>query len=205
MNFLTLGLIMLFSAMLPGPDFAIVTKNTLLHSRRAGIYTTLGISAAVLVHMTYCVLGFAAIIRESPVLFHVVQYVGAIYLAYLGFKLIIAKAPEPVESMEESHKKITKMPAKKAFQQGFFCNLFNPKATLFFLTLFSLVITAKTPFWVSLAYGAEMFFIAVLWFCTLTCLLSHSAISAILNKVRNSVEKVLGVGLIVMALVMVFW
>ena len=57
----TIGLLMLFASILPGPDFALVTKNTVLYSRRSGIYTAFGISCAVLIHIAYCGLGLAIV------------------------------------------------------------------------------------------------------------------------------------------------
>jgi threonine/homoserine/homoserine lactone efflux protein len=72
-QFFTIGLLMLLSAMLPGPDFALVTKNSILHSRRAGLFTSLGIGSAILVHITYCVLGLAVIISQSLLLFSVIK------------------------------------------------------------------------------------------------------------------------------------
>lgn len=71
--FFTIGFLMLFAVMLPGPDFALVTKNTLLHSRRAGVFTTLGIGTANLIHMTYCSLGLAIVIANSLFLFSVIK------------------------------------------------------------------------------------------------------------------------------------
>lgn len=210
-HFFMLGFVMLFSAMLPGPDFAIVLKNTLLHSRKAGIYTSLGIGTAILIHMTYCVLGFAAIIRESTMIFHAVQYIGATYLAYMGSRLVFTKLfntekSETPEKIDYVHPELAKsISMKTAFRQGFICNLFNPKATLFFLTLFSLVITANTPFWINLVYAGEMFFIAVAWFCLLSCLLSYSSISSVLNKIRHSMERALGIGLIALAVCMIIF
>jgi RhtB (resistance to homoserine/threonine) family protein len=203
-HFFSLGIIMLLAAMAPGPDFAIVTKNTLLHSRRAGIYTALGISLAICVHMTYCVLGVAAVIHESPFVFRVIQYAGAVYLIYLGCMLL--KAPSTPFSSDEC---ITEMPEvnkrraismRKAFKQGFICNLFNPKATLFFLTLFSVTTTDENSFYINLGYAAEILFVTIVWFSTLAYLLSHQAITPFFDKAKNSIEKILGIGLILLAI-----
>lgn len=202
-HYLSLGIIMLLGAMSPGPDFAIVTKNTLLHSRRAGIYTALGVSAAICVHMTYCLLGFAAVIKSSPLLFQVIQYAGALYLGYLG--IMILKTPATPFSANEGStetpevKRRTGISLKKAFKQGFICNLFNPKATLFFLTLFGVIITGENSFLINFGYAAEIFFITIVWFSTLACLLSHKAIMPFLDKAKHAIEKTLGIGLLLIA------
>ncbi len=199
-HFISLGIIMLLGAMSPGPDFAVVVKNTLTHSRRAGIFTAFGITAAICVHMTYCVLGFAAIIRESVLLFQAIQYIGAAYLAYLGFMILKAKSVSfSPKELTEKNIKITSMSGFSAFKQGFICNLLNPKATLFFLTLFSVITSDELSLSLSLGYALEIILITIIWFSLLAFLLTHSAIQPFLDKARNGIEKTLGVCLVLMA------
>src|SRR5438552_69104 len=130
-QFFTIGLLMLFSSMLPGPDFALVTKNTILHSRQSGFFTSFGIGSAILVHITYCSLGLAIVISNSILLFNIIKYIGAAYLIYLGISSLFSKQEKHIVS---NNKKIKKSALSKwvAFRQGFLCNLLNPKATLFF-------------------------------------------------------------------------
>ena len=125
----TVGFLTLFSAMLPGPDFAIVTKNTLLHSRRSGIFTSFGIGSAILIHMTYCALGLAIVIYNSIILFNIIKYIGSAYLIYLGITSLLSKVPEKILTKENKIKKAD-LSGFISFRQGFLCNLLNPKATL---------------------------------------------------------------------------
>jgi threonine/homoserine/homoserine lactone efflux protein len=81
-EYYTLGLIALLAAISPGPDFAIVLRNALTHHQRAGIFTALGISAGILVHTSYCVLGLALIISQSILLFNIIKFVGAGYIIW---------------------------------------------------------------------------------------------------------------------------
>lgn len=203
-SFLTLGLIMLLGAMLPGADFAVVTKNSLLHSRKAGLYTALGIGTAIWVHMSYCVLGLAVVIQQSPWIFHTIQYMGAFYLTYLGIMLL---KPHPVEQIETAsgNRTLTPLSNGQAFRQGFMCNLLNPKATLFFLTIFSAVATAQTTLLLNLAYALEIFSTAMLWFCSLAYLISHKAVTAWLRQSTKIIEKILGVILLGLAVFVVLW
>lgn len=202
-SFLTLGIIMFLGAMLPGADFAIVTKNSLLHSRKAGLYTALGIGTAMWVHMMYCVLGLAVIIQKSPWIFHSIQYIGALYLTYLGIILLKPHAAKNIETTSES-KAPTLLSNGQAFRQGFICNLLNPKATLFFLTIFSAVATTQTTLLLNFAYAVEMFLAAMLWFCTLAYLVSHNIVTEWLNKSTRVIEKVLGFMLLGLAIFVVF-
>jgi RhtB (resistance to homoserine/threonine) family protein len=190
-QFITIGILMLLSAMLPGPDFALVTKNTILHSRRAGLFTSLGTGSAILIHISYCALGLALVISESLLLFNIIKYVGAAYLIYLGINSLLAKATPAINATASITK--THLSDFTAFRQGFLCNLLNPKATLFFLALFTVIIKPETPrAWV-LIYALEMFVILTGWFCCLTLILSHPRVLRALNSVEKYITKVLGV------------
>lgn len=196
-QFFTIGLLMLLSAMLPGPDFALVTKNTILHSRRAGLFTSLGIGSAILIHITYCALGLAIVISQSILLFNIIKYIGAIYLIYLGITSLLSKHPNHgAASAAQKVLQKTKMSNLTAFRQGFLCNLLNPKATLFFLALFTIIIKPETPTLWELLYAIEMFIIVTAWFCSLTILLSHPRVLRLLNRIEKYISKALGVFLI---------
>ncbi|OGT37779.1 MAG: lysine transporter LysE [Gammaproteobacteria bacterium RIFCSPHIGHO2_12_FULL_37_14] len=196
-SFLSIGLLMLMAVMLPGPDFALVIKNTILHNRRAGIFTSFGIGLAVIVHMTYCILGLALIISESLLLFSLIKYLGAAYLIYLGIHSFRSKQENIVFSPSNKITQKSKITDFIAIQQGFLCNLLNPKATLFFLALFTVIIKPGTSLIWQLAYGIEMLMIAMSWFIALTFFLSHPRILRLLNKMEKYIAKTLGVFLIV--------
>lgn len=191
----TIGLLILMAVMLPGPDFALVTKNSLLHSRRSGIFTTLGIGTANLIHMGYCSLGLAIVISNSLLLFGLVKYIGAIYLVYLGMTSLFAKESEQLLPANNQLQKST-ISDFASFRQGFLCNLLNPKATLFFLALFTTVIRPETPTYWVLVFIFEMLVIAMLWFITLTFILSHPMVLALLERAEKYIAKTLGVFLI---------
>jgi threonine/homoserine/homoserine lactone efflux protein len=113
----------------PGPDFAIVTHYGMKGSRKAAFLVSLGITTAVLVHVLYCILGIAIFLQNSPLLFHGLQLVGAGYLGYVGLQILCPKN----ETVLGEKKAVS----CGAFRTGFLTNLLNPKATLFFLSLFS--------------------------------------------------------------------
>ncbi|MCD8542433.1 MAG: LysE family translocator [Gammaproteobacteria bacterium] len=193
---------MLLGAMLPGADFAIVTKNSLLHSRKAGLYSAIGIVAAMGIHMTYCVLGFAVIIRQSPWLFHGIQYAGAAYLCYMGINLLKQHDRNTLNIKGEVQRK--DISPEKAFRQGFICNLLNPKATLFFLTIFSAISTSHSDISLNILYAIEMLCIALFWFCTLAYGISHPIVSGWLNRSQKTIERILALILFSLAIFMVF-
>lgn len=88
--------ITLLAVISPGPDFAMVTRNSLMLSRRAGVLTALGIGLGVLVHVTYTLVGVGLLIQQSLWLFNAIKLVGAVYLIYLGVKMLRAKPAGPL-------------------------------------------------------------------------------------------------------------
>ncbi|MCA1298438.1 LysE family translocator [Stappia indica] len=123
----------------PGPDMIIVMRNTLLGGRRAGLETALGVLLGNLVHITYCAIGIGWLISQSLLAFSLLRYAGAAYLIYLG-----------IMSFRTAARKIELEPAagevrRRAWVlQGLFNNILNPKGTLFYLGVFTMVITPET-------------------------------------------------------------
>ncbi|OGT59094.1 MAG: hypothetical protein A3F14_02715 [Gammaproteobacteria bacterium RIFCSPHIGHO2_12_FULL_43_28] len=202
-QFFTIGILVLLSAMLPGPDFALVTKNTILHSRRAGMFTALGIASACAIHITYCLMGLALVISNSLIAFTIIKYVGATYLLYLGITSLLSQQHVTNDAAHAQKINIT-MTDVVALRQGFFCNIFNPKATLFFLALFTVIISPNTPRFLESLYAIEMMLIILGWFSGLVLLLSHPHILRLLNRIEKYISKLLGVALIGFGIALLF-
>lgn len=199
---ITIGLLMLFSVMLPGPDFAIVVKNTLVYSRRSGLFTSLGITCAILIHITYCALGLAFIILESPVLFNIIKYAGGAYLIYLGITCLISKSNQTIDVCNTNE--IAQQSPGTAFWQGFLCNALNPKAALFFLALFTTVVSPDLSLSGMIILSLEMILIVGLWFSSLALLLSHPRVIPFFNRLKKYIEKILGFLLFGFGFVLIF-
>src|SRR5256885_4192866 len=90
--------ITLLAVISPGADFAMVTRNSLLRSRRAGLLTALGIGLGVLVHVGYTLLGVGLLMQQSTWLFDVVKLLGAAYLIYLGVTMLRSRQEDDLPS-----------------------------------------------------------------------------------------------------------
>jgi RhtB (resistance to homoserine/threonine) family protein len=199
----SIGFAILLSAMLPGQDFALVVKNTMTASRRIGLYTSLGIASGLLVHVSYCVLGLAVVIAQSDILFNVMKYAGAAYLLYLGVTTLFGPATAQTDGAELEVRVRGQLTPWKVFRQGFVCNVLNPKATLFFLALFTMVVGAQTPGWMLFVIGLEVLLIPLLWFSTLTIILSHPKVYGLLSRAEGVITKLLGVTLLFFAFILI--
>lgn len=172
-----------------------------MYSRRTGIYTAIGLGLGILVHVTYSLLGIGLLIAQSVLLFNIIKFLGAAYLIYIGYKSLTSKSSNLNLQNQDQKTDISKFEAIKI---GFITNVTNPKATLFFLSLFTLVINPNTPFSVKLFMGAEMSIVTALWFMLVAYLISHHLIRGKLSRVQNFAEKFIGVVLIVLGIKLAF-
>lgn len=117
----------------PGPDFLLMTRNTLSQGKRYGFITLLGNRCSLLIHISFALLGLSMILQQSVVLFTSIRLIGAFYLIYLGIKKIIHLVRRQEGDHENAVYTITKI---QAFRMGFLSNFLNPKVSLFFLSIF---------------------------------------------------------------------
>ena len=198
--FLTVAIVHLFAVISPGPDFAMVTRNSLLYSRRVGIFTAIGLGLGIGVHVAYSLLGIGLIISRSVVLFSAIKWIGAAYLIYIGYKSLRAKKAEPAETQSFLEAPASSLSDMKAVRIGFLTNVLNPKATLFFLALFTQVIDPATPLWVQLVYGGEMMLATAAWFSLVALTFSNAYLKNKIKSVQHYVERATGAVLIALGL-----
>ncbi len=194
---LTVALAHLLAVISPGPDFIMITRNSLMYSRKTGIYSAIGLSLGILVHITYSLVGIGLLIAKSIILFNTIKLLGAGYLIYLGYKSLTSKSSKLSLGQENHKKEISKW---SAIRMGFLTNVTNPKATLFFLSLFTLVITPTTPIFIKLFMAAEMSTVQFLWFTLVAYLASHRLIKNKIGNIQGFAEKFIGVVLIALGI-----
>lgn len=192
-EFLSITVLIILAAISPGPDFALVTKNSLLYSRKAGVYTALGVSISLLIHTVYCILGFAIIISKSLLAFSIIKYLGAAYLIYIGIKGLLAK--REAKTLDTEQAKAT-MSSFQSFYQGFLGNLLNPKAIMFLLAFFTLVVKPGHSLLFEMSYGFEIALIHLIWFSILSLMMTHHSVKSNLNRLQYYVIKAMGAILI---------
>jgi RhtB (resistance to homoserine/threonine) family protein len=190
---LAVAIVHQLAVMSPGPDFAIVTKNSLAHSRRIGISTALGVALGILVHVGYSLLGIGFLIARSVVLYSTIKYIGAAYLILIGWKALRSRGMVGISTETDCPGTLT---AWQAFVNGLLCNILNPKATLFIFALFTQVIDPSTPLSVQIFYGAYTGVATFLWFSAVASLFSLAAIRRLLQRWQRVIERTMGVVLI---------
>lgn len=174
----------------PGPDFAMVSRNSLMMSRRAGLLTALGIGLGVTVHVSYTLLGVGLLIRQSLSLFNTFKLIGAIYLIYLGIKMLLAKADHGQPQLQVALSDLA------ALRTGFLTNVLNPKTTVFIVSLFMQAVRPDTPLIVQIGYGAFIALAHAVWFTLVALCFSADAVRVRLLALRHWIDRTFG-GLLV--------
>lgn len=122
--------IILFLA-IPGPGNLALITSTGKGGLRGGLAATLGVMAADQVLLWGAVAGIAALLVTYPAAFFAVQWLGAAYLAWLGFRMLLAKpGDQPVLNIRAGH----------YFRQAGLITLLNPKAIVFYMAFFPLFV-----------------------------------------------------------------
>ncbi len=197
-EFLTVALIHLLAVASPGPDFAVVIRESVSHGRRAGLYCAAGIGSGILLHVAYSLLGIGLLVSQSPALFGVLKWLAAGYLVYIGWRALGARPADPA-----AFEQLVAAPARSgrgAFATGFLTNALNPKATLFFLSLFSVVIDPHTPRAVQAGYGLYLAGATAAFFCLVALLFSQVRVRAGFARAGHWFDRVMGVLLIALGL-----
>lgn len=199
--FFTAAFAHLLAVISPGPDFIMITRNSLVYSRRTGVYSAVGLGLGILVHITYSLIGIGLIIANSIVLFNIIKFIGAGYLIYIGYKSLTSKSSKTDIKVRDHKKDISILAALRI---GFITNVTNPKATLFFLSLFTLIVTPQTPLFIKILMGAEMALVTSAWFILVAYLASHYLVKDRISGIQHFAEKFIGVVLIALGIKVAF-
>lgn len=190
---------------IPGPDTAVVTKNILLHGRRAGIGTSLGVSAGLSAWTLAAAVGLASVLRASEVAFTTLKLVGALYLIWLGIGALRAArrtVTAPAGNAEAGAYSVARgatnaMSTAGGFRQGFLSDLANPKIGVFFTSLLPQFVSPGEPVLLPfLALGAVFVVMTVLWLLAYCLVAARAAETLQRPRVRAALDRMTGLVLI---------
>ncbi len=173
----------------PGPDMALVLRNSIRGGRPDALRTVLGIAVGLLVWATATALGVAAVLAASATVFTVLKLAGAVYLVYLGVRALLA-------ARRDGGSEVRDAPSRRGspFRQGLITNLLNPKLAVLFTTLLPQFISADDPaFSKSILLAALFITIGLTWLVIYAHVVGAVARS---RRFRRTLEAVSGVVLV---------
>ncbi|MGX3066884.1 LysE family translocator [Ursidibacter arcticus] len=190
-GFLIITGIHVLAAISPGPDFIFVSQQTLSRGRFVGLICALGVGLGFGVHILYSVLGLAVVIANATWLLTIIKIVGGAYLIYLGYQGLRAKSKQK-DIIEIKQELVAPESLWKTLWKGFLCNVLNPKAPIYLVSVFTVVLSPDMPLWQLSIYGSWMMFLLFAWFATVAFLLSIPSINRQFQKAGHWIDRVLG-------------
>ncbi|HAT4518695.1 MULTISPECIES: threonine export protein RhtC [Serratia] len=138
MLFLTVALVHLIALMSPGPDFFFVSQTAASRSRREAMMGVVGISLGIVVWAGVALMGLHLILQKMAWLHQIIMVGGGIYLCWMGWQLLRSARAQQASPVAEAQVALPK--AGRSFIRGFLTNLSNPKAVIYFGSVFSLFV-----------------------------------------------------------------
>ncbi|KAA8725708.1 MAG: threonine export protein RhtC [Ewingella americana] len=139
--FLTVAMVHLIALMSPGPDFFFVSQTAASRSRKEAMMGVVGISLGIVVWAGVALMGLHLILQKMAWLHDVITIGGGIYLCWMGWQLLKSARAKKQAGVEAEAEKPVQLPARgRTFMRGFLTNLSNPKAVIYFGSVFSLFV-----------------------------------------------------------------
>lgn len=202
-EFLTIVVAHALAVASPGPDFALVLRQSLAHGRRTAIWSSIGIGCGLSFHIAYCILGLGYFLKTTPAALTMVKYLGAAYLTWVGIQALRSKPREAdIDVGSGSSRTIPSDGA--AWFNGFLVNVLNPKAALFFISLFPLAVSVTTPKLVQVGYGVWMTLATIGWFSFVSVVFTREAVRRRFLRQGHWIDRALGVVFIGFAVSLLF-
>ena len=165
----------------PGPDTAIVVRQVSIYGRSAGIKTALGIGFGILFHCILAMSGISLLIISNNLYKLIISIIGGLYISYLGISIFLSDLEITTDEKKFRYE-------KNSFIVGLITNIFNVKAFLFFVSLFSILVESLSGIYYFL-FPLYFSITSALWFIFISIVITHSSININIytNKYLTSV------------------
>jgi threonine/homoserine/homoserine lactone efflux protein len=187
LTFITASLILI---MIPGPDQALITRNTLAGGRIGGLLTMVGGVLGVGVHASAAALGISALLATSATAFTILKLAGAAYLLWMGISAL--RAARRTSAAPDAPPAAAGTSRLRWIRQGFLSNALNPKVALFFVTFLPQFLPAQATLPQAFLLCSVFAMLYLAWFSTYTLLVEQTGKILRRPAIRAWIERVTG-------------
>ena len=174
--------------LVPGPDFAVVTSNTVRGGRRRGIWAALGVTTSNAAQGIAAAAGLGAVILRSEPLFQTIRWAGVAYLLYLGARALLSARRGVYRELESRD--------TAGFRQGFLSNITNPKVLTFYLAILPQFLSRDTSFPTATAYALSHAVLSLLYLTALVVAMNRARRLFERRRVRRALDAGTGLAMI---------
>ena len=181
----------------PGPDFIVACRNSIQYSRKVGLWTAVGFGIGVCFHISYVFFGLTWIVSQSDLMLSSIKYIGAMYLIYLGITSFFSQETKLELGTSQNSPQIKWY---SAIRIGLLTNLLNPKATLFFMSIFTLFVGPEVNTSVMAIISIILVSTTVLWFSLVAFFLTYRKMRSLFDSNQKKINRIFGVILIIIGI-----
>lgn len=189
--FITVVVAHFLALLSPGPDFVIIVKSAVRHGKKS-MGVAVGIALANAVYIALCLIGVGSILASSVILLIIMKILGGLFLIYLAIQALRAKKSDYQALTLEINKSNVQTTWIKEFITGFMSGILNPKNLLFYLSLFTVVLTKDVSMTFKVGLGIWMTAVVLLWDICIINILSVPKVRKQFFKLSYYIDKVTG-------------
>lgn len=191
--FVTVAIAHFLALLSPGPDFVLVVKSAIKNGPRKSIGVASGIASANALYIALCLIGVGSLLASSVGIMIALKIAGGLFLIYLAIMALKAKKTD-YEDLEfsEIETKQSETTFVKEFFTGFMSGILNPKNLLFYLSLFTVVLTKDVNFAFKVGLGIWMTSVVFLWDLSVIYILSRDKVRRKFSKLAYYIDKFTG-------------
>ena len=176
----------------PGPDFVLIVKSAIKNKHKNAVGVAFGIASANAVYIMLCLVGIGSFLATSAPLLIALKLLGGLFLLYLAVQAIHAKREDYKGLAMEERGAACNTSFLKEFVTGFISGISNPKNLLFYLSLFTVVLTKDVGLGFKVALGVWMTLVVLFWDMAIIFVLSTSRVRRKFAKIAFYIDKVTG-------------
>lgn len=203
MTWQTYGSFALFAVvvtLVPGPDFAVVTKNALSGGRRQGLWAAAGVTCSNTLQAVAVALGLGAVIVASEPIFRTIKWAGVAYLVFLAVQALRSARRGQYEVLPGDHPALQQRPALVGWRQGFLSNITNPKVLAFYLAVLPQFLPASVAAWQAVPLALTHAVISALYLAGLVLGIHRARRIFTRRRVRRWMDGLTGAAMLVFGL-----
>lgn len=176
----------------PGPDILLVSQTAMARSRRAALFAGLGVVLGISCWAGLALLGINILFQNFPLLHGIIKFLGGAYLLWMGYNLWKSSLSKQTDEVTAKDQSLSPLSDLKALRMGFLTNIANPKAAIFFGSMFSGVMSVDASLGLKLSAFALIIGLSLIWFALVALGMSTNRVQNAYLRAKKTIDRAAG-------------